>query len=56
MGVWIRLEHGESVYAAVCGMAVAAGFERIDAAVFHGFLHHTLHVADIYRRRMHDGP
>ena len=42
--------------AAICGMAVAAGLERIYAAVFHGLLHHSLHVGDIYRRRMHDGP
>ena len=27
MGVWIRFEHGETVYAAICGMAIAAGLE-----------------------------
>ena len=56
MGIGVWLKHGESVYAAICGMAVAAGLERIDAAVFNGLLHHTLHIGDVYRRRMHYGP
>ena len=52
----IRLQHRKPVDAAVGRMAVAAHLERIHAAVLDGLRHHPLHVGDVDRRRMHDGP
>ena len=52
----VRLQHRKPIDAAVGRMAVAAHLERIHAAILNGLIHHTLHVGDVDRRRMHDGP